>query len=83
MVLHSPAKFLDKLYLFDQIYFSISQPFQALRHLSTEYFASSAVEHPGALLQTSDLQQCVVVVFLDSSGFLCGVLPWTVIMFLV
>ena len=26
--------------------------------LSTEYFASSAVKHPGALLQTSDVQQC-------------------------
>ena len=26
--------------------------------LSTEYFASSAVEHPGGLLQTSDVHNC-------------------------
>ena len=27
-------------------------------HLSTEYFASSAVEHPGALLRTSNVKKC-------------------------
>jgi hypothetical protein len=38
------------------------------------------VEHPGALLQTSDVQKCV---FLDSSGFFCGVLPWAPFLFSV
>lgn len=47
-------------------------------HPSTEHFARNAVEHPGALLQTSKVQQCI---FFYSNGSLRGALSWIPLLF--